>query len=92
MTDEKMLEAVRHIARASEVYRVHRFQVYRDRPNGDTRQVLVEVLDRGLGNWKRWLIEAQDGEGRRATGNPENSLSQALLGVHWHDLDKDDID
>jgi hypothetical protein len=63
MNDDEMLETVREFAGASELYRVHRFTGSRTRPGKDSKQVLIEVFDRGPGPWKRWHIEASHAGG-----------------------------
>ena len=81
-----MFEKVREVSGCNELYEVVRtYRGYRDRPDGEMPFTTMEVLhDRHSG---RWVIKAEDEDGRRATGNPEPSLDVALATTHWSALD-----
>jgi hypothetical protein len=82
-----MLELVTQASTASEVYEVTRFVAHRRRPDDETREVSIEVRDRGPGPWPRWHVSVVDETGLEVTGNPDDKLAIALLGVHWSELD-----
>lgn len=89
MTDHEMLELVkRSVPGTFEAYSVRRFVLYRNKENGESQEVEVEILDAGpdAGNVRYHVIAKAD-DGRTATGNPAKSLETALAIVHWSDLD-----
>ena len=89
MTDQEMLEAVKVFSGGDEVYRVHRFLVYRRRPDGATKAVTVDIRDEGEDAYARWHPHVEDEDGRHARANPDRDLRVALSGVHWTELDRD---
>lgn len=76
---------------AFEIREVHRFDFYRNPPNGSAPQgVTLELMDEGPENAaRRFSCVATSKDGRKARGNPGVNVEAALLNVHWGDLDRD---
>lgn len=91
-TDQHALGLLRKASGISDLSRVTQFAGSRDLPSGQTREVRIEVWDRGPGSDARFHVEARDDDGRFATGNPSSDLSVAIATVHWFDLDSDPVE
>jgi hypothetical protein len=39
----------------------------------------------------RYSVVAVDDEGRKATGNPAQTIDEALHFVHWQELDREEV-
>ena len=84
----EMLELVKTHAGLYEAYHVTTFKGYREAKDGGAWGVTVEVFDAGPGaRGDRYHAVATDDRGRRATGDPSDSLDAALAAVHWGELD-----
>lgn len=72
-----------------EVYHKTSFECYRERKSGGVQTVTVEVLDAGpnVHPDSRYHINAIGENGKKATGNPAESIDVLLATVHWWDLD-----
>jgi predicted RNA binding protein YcfA (HicA-like mRNA interferase family) len=72
-----------------EVYHKTSFECYRERKSGGVQTVTVEVLDAGSSVQPslRYHIHAIGEDGKKATGNPADSIDVLLATVHWGDLD-----
>jgi hypothetical protein len=90
-TDIYFLKRLAEVSKADEFWRVTTFKGERRRPDGQNVQFTVEVGDRGVGNPLRWTVTARDEAGHEAHGNPGSDLAATMHGVHWQDLDGDDI-
>jgi hypothetical protein len=72
-----------------EVYEVTTYKGFREPQGGGVQEVTVEVWDRGPDFGElRFSVKATDDEERLATGNPGSTLENAIMNVHWFDLDK----
>ena len=86
--EDQTLSHLMKAARASEAYRVHTFRLTRERrPAGETRTVIVTVLDAGPADPARWHVSAVDDQGLAAHGNPAPQLEVAISLLHWYELD-----
>jgi hypothetical protein len=84
-------KTMRSLGKVFETYHVTRFQGYRKAANGEDRKVSIEILDAGPNQpTTRYTAIVTDLENRRyATGNGAGSVDQALMIIHWADLDRD---
>jgi hypothetical protein len=74
-----------------EVHHQTTFECVRTAENGETQEVTVEILDAGPNVRPaklRYHCRATTTDGKMATGNPEESIEDAILHVHWWDLDR----
>jgi hypothetical protein len=87
---EEILAQVERAGKADVWEVVRTYRGVRRRPDGDTREVTIELHRRpvveeyGAATWR---VLAEDGEGRRATSDPNSDLQMAIETVPWHDLD-----
>jgi len=81
------LELIKGASGAQEISHVTTFKAWRKNKLGEDLLVTIEVRDYGRATPLRYVIVATDEVGRTATGNGDERLDVALLGVHWHDLD-----
>jgi len=74
----------------SEIHEVRTFRCYRQKKNGGTQAVTVEIKDAGyhLGPDLRYSVLAVSDEGTRAVGNPADTIQHALVLTHWNELDR----
>ena len=87
--DNEIFEALEQYAKTTEVSRATRFVGIRERPDGRSITVNIEIFDRGPSAGRlRWRVEATDDDIRFATGNPASTLMEALRDVHWAQLDR----
>lgn len=86
MDEQKAIrETLRSSGRIDELCEVRTFVGYR---NG--HRVTVRVLDLGpncSAPEQRYFVEAEQDDGKRATGNNAPTLEEAICIVHWQDLD-----
>lgn len=72
----------------SEVYSKKVFVGYRERKQGGSQKVYIELLDAGPNESNRYHVRAWTEDRKRAAGNPRETVREALIGIHWWDLDK----
>jgi hypothetical protein len=93
---QKLMELLRsHTAgEMSEVAHVTTFKATRKAKSRGMQEITVEVGDHGpqAPSGTRYRVTATDTHGRVATGNSDDNLIAATLGVHWNDLDKEPDD
>jgi hypothetical protein len=87
---EEILAQVERAGKADVWEVVRTYRGVRPRPDGDTMQVTIELHRRPTGQERgaTWRVLAEDGEGRRATSDPNPDLQAAIETVPWHDLDE----
>lgn len=73
-----------------EIFQKTTFEGVRNKKNGDIQKVEVSIFDAGTdGNpQERFHCVAVSEDGNTAKGNNGKDEQQALLAVHWEDLDK----
>jgi hypothetical protein len=72
-----------------EVYKRTDFKCYRKSKSGDIQHITLEIFDRGPKHpATRYQVVATRDDGNYATGNPSDTLSDALSLVHWWVLDE----
>jgi hypothetical protein len=85
-----LMDRIKRVGKIRELYEVRTFKGYRDRPDGETKSVTVEVWDTGANaSARRWHIHATDEDDRVATGSPDASLDVAISTTRWEKLDSD---
>lgn len=73
----------------SEIYQLTTFKCYRDLKGGGAQRITLEIFDRGPAHpATRYHVVATREDGKYATGNPSDSLADALRLVHWWVLDQ----
>lgn len=72
-----------------ELYHVTTFTGYRRRKQGDVQEVEITILDARDTGPVRYQVSAKDEDGREASGNGGDSLTEAIGTMHWGDLDQD---
>jgi hypothetical protein len=90
MTEEEIVENLKKVDGASEVYHVvSRFVLLRKTNDDNDQEVTVEILDAGphANQNLRYHCMAKADDGRTATGNPDSSIELALMNMHWEHLD-----
>lgn len=88
MSSVEILDQLKAVTGAFEAYHRTEYVVYRDTASGGVQEIHIEVLDAGPSKPHiRYQVTATSDEGKKATGNPSESLEVALAIVHWHDLD-----
>ncbi len=85
-------EALRQLKRIPELRELcHKevFECYRDRPNGGSHKVVIELLDAGPDELpdSRYSAVATSEDGKVAIGN-RGRLEVIFLTLHWGDLDQ----
>jgi hypothetical protein len=90
-TTDEFRQRLAEVSKADELWRVTTFKGERRRPDEVTREVTIEVWDAGSGHPLRWMVTARDDEGHEAHGNPGSDLGATMAGVHWLDLDVDEV-
>ena len=85
-------EALRQLKKVPdlhEVYHKETFECYRERRDGSTHKVTVEVFDAGPDAQpdSRYHAVATSEDGKHATGNPAG-LDVVFLIMHWGELDQ----
>lgn len=67
-------------------------ECYRRTKTGGTQDVLVSIFDAGPAvTYPRYSATATTPDGRKAAGNPADSIDVALATLHWYELDKPPI-
>lgn len=91
--DEQLIGRLEELSGCFELSRVTTYKGFRHHKDGGVRDITIEVRDSGKPeDPQRWNVKATDKDGRMATGNGAKQLDEALLIVHWYDLDEDPID
>lgn len=82
------MEKMRDVGRFFELYEVTAYEGYRHRKDDTVQSVTVKVFDAGptVSPDLRYRIVAE-ADGKLASGNPSHSVDDALVHVHWWDLD-----
>lgn len=88
MDHELVIEKLKQHLHCGEVYHVSHLRCWRTRSDGELQQVDIEILDAGPNSDRRYQCSATGGDGRFATGNPDNNLEALLATVHWFELDR----
>jgi len=85
MEPKEISDLIKKYSDASDVFHVTTFKGYRN-----NRELTVEIWDSGPASQLsgRYHIVARDEDGGVATGNPKDDINEALVGVHWFELDK----
>ena len=87
--DDGLVQEIKRLAKATDIFQVTTFELYRRRPDDRMQQVTVRVKDAGLNSPNpRWHVEVLSDDGLATSGNPSDDLSECLALVHWFDLDK----
>jgi hypothetical protein len=75
-----------------EVYHKTTFDCYRERKDGGTEMVTVEILDAGpdVDHGLRYHCKATSERGKLATSNPAGTIQQVLATLHWFELDREE--
>jgi len=85
MTDDDLLSKVLSAADASEGYELRHFRVWRE-----GRQLDVTLLDAGPSSGRnRYMVEVrdtQDLDGPYSLSNADDTIDNALSGVHWNEF------
>lgn len=90
MTENEIIEQLKRVTGSFEVYQKTSFVCYRDAKDGSVQEVLVDILDAGIGvePQLRYSCIARTKDGKVATGNPASSIDAMLSIVHWYKLDQ----
>ena len=89
MTEYEVIEKLKRLLSAGEVYHVTYYQAVRTAKDGTIQEVEIEVLDRGPEDpHTRYHVTAVAKDGRAASGNSGASLDTVLATVHWYKLDR----
>lgn len=64
------------------------FGCWRTNKKGSPQEVEVCILDAGPTQQLRYTGIAKSEDGKTAIGNPASTISSALFGVHWDELDR----
>lgn len=83
-----VISVLTEAAGADETWHVETFTMYRESPKHGHQKVQIDILDGGPDTSLRYLVSAKTPEGQRCSGNPRDDLEEAILLVHWSDLDK----
>lgn len=88
MTEDEIIAHLKNNWGCFEAYHKTSFTAYREAKDGATQQLDIVIFDAGsTGNANtRYSCEART-EGKRATGNPANSIIEALNKLPWYKLD-----
>ena len=89
MDMEEVRQQIKQKGKFTQLHHVATFKGYRDNEQGRTRWVTVEIWDAGPDAHYRYRVIATDEDGRKATGNGGDTISQAIFTTHWEDLDRD---
>ncbi len=83
--DSEIRRALEHYGEIRDIYQVHVYEGWR----GDDRLV-IHILDMGPDSdnaLTRYSCVATKEDGTSAIGNAENTIDNAISGVHWTELD-----
>jgi hypothetical protein len=83
-----LIAKVEQVSGCFEILMVTHLKGYRSDPDGGTREIDIEIHDRGEGHKLRFYVVARDQDGCAATGNPFGDLDTTLSTVHWGELDQ----
>ena len=86
----EILEKLKALPRFASATFYHRmtFECTRRDKQGQDQEVTITILDAGPdAGIPRYHCFAETPDGRRATGNPDDSLEGLLAVLHWGDLD-----
>ncbi|MGC2237120.1 MAG: hypothetical protein WA584_13220 [Pyrinomonadaceae bacterium] len=83
----EIIEQLKERSKCFELYEVTTYKGYRTGKDGNVQDVNIEIFDAGEGKSHRYHVEATTNDGKMATGNPQDSLNDAITLVHWQDLD-----
>lgn len=89
---ERIRDSLTRAAGLSDIYsEVARFKCVRKDKAGETRDVIIEILDAGPKAMRetRFTVWAFDESGRIALGNGGGTIDEAIDVVQWHKLDTD---
>ncbi len=91
MEAEEIGAKLKDSAKMAEVWHeVERFECYRETGRGGANKVIVQIMNQVAINGRpRYMVHAESENGKHAAGNPAPTIEEALLGVHWWDLDRD---
>lgn len=91
MEPEKIAQKLRDSGGMAEVWHeVERFDCYRETGRGGARKVTVRVIKQ-VGHkdgHTRYMIDATSEDGKRATGNAQETIDLAIQLTHWGELDR----
>ena len=91
MNANQLIRQINEIEGFSEAAHKTSFTALRKTKDGRVQEVCIDILDIGsdIDSQSRYSCEARTEDGRMATGNPASSISDALLTIHWHQLDQE---
>jgi hypothetical protein len=89
MNNIEIKKQLKSVAGFFEVYHITTFKGYRDRADGATQAVTIEILDSGeeAGD-SRYACVATSEDGKTTTGNNAPTIDWAIGCVHWDALDR----
>ena len=80
-----MLDEIKGYFREMEVYEDRYFTVFHDE-YGEL-EIKVSTLKSNYGGYYHHALATQKTTGKIATGNPGETVRDALCGIHWFDLE-----
>ena len=84
----QIIDALKDVNDAVEVYEVRHYEVWRKHPGGGTLPTQVTIMDRGPGENQRYSVSASNEEGKSTGPNFDDDLLKAIRFCHWYELDK----